>query len=421
MASNTPNLNLLKKDPVTDGNDTFNIRTMLNENWDKIDAAVGEVREELQDIEIPDASLTQAGIVQLSNEINGSRENVAATEKAVSRAFQAGNERKAEVVAALVALGVPASTTETWAQLIPKMETIVRATGDATAADLLAGKKASNAGGPFTGTMPNQGAAIITPSGTGAVTIPDGAYKGAKVAQVSVPAAKVLNDTTIAGVTGSMANQGAKTSTITTQGGQYAIPAGYHNGSGRITASFANLVAGNVRNGVNIGGVAGTLQPGGVATLSLSDTNVLAPVGDSFKDLITFPQGVKRILFYSTMQYGSNNSNTSFRTYNVDLTLNLLFGSAAAFETGGGNIRLFSAIINTTINVWAIEINLETRTYTATYRRTGDGGGEAYSLVYDLPTAFNVDALLTLRFGMRNLGPTPALYHAIMSGTVLYV
>lgn len=37
MASNTPNLNLLKKDPVTDGNDTFNIETMLNENWDKID------------------------------------------------------------------------------------------------------------------------------------------------------------------------------------------------------------------------------------------------------------------------------------------------------------------------------------------------------------------------------------------------
>lgn len=37
MASNTPNLNLLKKDPVADKLDTFNIQTMLNENWDKID------------------------------------------------------------------------------------------------------------------------------------------------------------------------------------------------------------------------------------------------------------------------------------------------------------------------------------------------------------------------------------------------
>lgn len=41
MSSNTPNLGLLKKDPLVDGNETFNIETMLNENWDKIDEAVG--------------------------------------------------------------------------------------------------------------------------------------------------------------------------------------------------------------------------------------------------------------------------------------------------------------------------------------------------------------------------------------------
>lgn len=37
MTSYTNILNLLKKNPVTDGNDTFNIETMLNDNWDKID------------------------------------------------------------------------------------------------------------------------------------------------------------------------------------------------------------------------------------------------------------------------------------------------------------------------------------------------------------------------------------------------
>lgn len=42
MASNTSNLGLLKKDPLTDGKDTFNIRTMLNDNWDKIDEFAGE-------------------------------------------------------------------------------------------------------------------------------------------------------------------------------------------------------------------------------------------------------------------------------------------------------------------------------------------------------------------------------------------
>lgn len=42
MASYTEHLNLLKKNPATDGADTFNIETMLNENWDKIDEAVAK-------------------------------------------------------------------------------------------------------------------------------------------------------------------------------------------------------------------------------------------------------------------------------------------------------------------------------------------------------------------------------------------
>lgn len=37
MPSNTESLNLYKIDPSTDGNSTFNVETMLNENWDKID------------------------------------------------------------------------------------------------------------------------------------------------------------------------------------------------------------------------------------------------------------------------------------------------------------------------------------------------------------------------------------------------
>ena len=42
MASYTPNLDLLKKSPVTDGDDMFNVETMLNENWDRIDRGVGD-------------------------------------------------------------------------------------------------------------------------------------------------------------------------------------------------------------------------------------------------------------------------------------------------------------------------------------------------------------------------------------------
>ncbi|GAA0390606.1 phage tail protein [Paenibacillus motobuensis] len=232
MASNTPNLNLLKKDPVTDGDDTFNIQTMLNDNWDKIDEAVGEVKEELQDLDIPPASLTQAGITQLSSAIDSPEEDKAATPKAVKvaveaasaaqitanaantaataaqskadQAFQAGNERKAEVVAALVALGVTASTNDSWDTLISKMATVIKATGNAAISDVLAGKTFSNVSASgLTGTMPNQGAKTITP-GTANQTIAAGYHNGSGLVKgdPNLIADNLPKDKTIFGVTG---------------------------------------------------------------------------------------------------------------------------------------------------------------------------------------------------------------------------
>ncbi len=51
MASNTQNLNLYKADPVADANDTFNIDTLLNDNWDKIDQKAGEQENKLTALE----------------------------------------------------------------------------------------------------------------------------------------------------------------------------------------------------------------------------------------------------------------------------------------------------------------------------------------------------------------------------------
>lgn len=61
-------------------------------------------------------------------------------------------------------------------------------------------------------------------------------------------------------VAGTMPNNGARNGTITTQGGQIVIPEGYASG-GTIRAQFANLAPTNVKQGVNIGGVVGTLKP----------------------------------------------------------------------------------------------------------------------------------------------------------------
>jgi phage-related tail fiber protein len=93
MPSQTPNMGLYKVNGETDGNDTFNVDVVLNDNWDKLDAAVGQIQEELDNVTVtvPDASLTEKGIVQLSNATNGTSETMAATPKAVKDAYDRGS------------------------------------------------------------------------------------------------------------------------------------------------------------------------------------------------------------------------------------------------------------------------------------------------------------------------------------------
>lgn len=64
-------------------------------------------------------------------------------------------------------------------------------------------------------------------------------------------------------VTGTMPNRGAVTGTITTVDGTYTIPNGYHDGSGVVSISAteqAKLIASNIREGVVILGVTGTMS-----------------------------------------------------------------------------------------------------------------------------------------------------------------
>ena len=59
--------------------------------------------------------------------------------------------------------------------------------------------------------------------------------------------------------TGTMPNRGSVgTQIISTQHGEYTIQEGYHNGLGKVRATFANLAPENVKSGVNIGGIIGT-------------------------------------------------------------------------------------------------------------------------------------------------------------------
>ena len=161
-------------------------------------------------------------------------------------------------------------------------------TGGATAADgdVLSGKTYWKDGAKRTGTMTNQGAKTSALNCGGSYTIPAGYHNGSgKVTansltsqtgvdsgKTAAAAAQILTgyQAWVNGskITGSMANQGAKTSALNC-GGSYTIPAGYHNGSGKVTANSlasqtsATAAAGNILSGktawVNGTKITGTL------------------------------------------------------------------------------------------------------------------------------------------------------------------
>ena len=64
-------------------------------------------------------------------------------------------------------------------------------------------------------------------------------------------------------LTGTMPNNGAVTGTISTKGAEYTIAQGYHDGSGKVSiaaAEQAKIIAENIREGITILGVTGTMS-----------------------------------------------------------------------------------------------------------------------------------------------------------------
>lgn len=89
----------------------------------------------------------------------------------------------------------------------------------------------------------------------------------ANTSDANAVAAEILTTKTayVNGVklTGTMPNRGAVTGIITSLAGEYTIPSGYHDGSGKVSidaAEQAKLIASNIREGVTILGVAGTMS-----------------------------------------------------------------------------------------------------------------------------------------------------------------
>lgn len=82
--------------------------------------AEGITLQEMDSAEVSRLAM-KSEVGTLSNLQTTTKSNLVA---AINEAFQSGNERKSQMVAALVARGVPATTNDSWDSLIGKMDTI---------------------------------------------------------------------------------------------------------------------------------------------------------------------------------------------------------------------------------------------------------------------------------------------------------
>jgi len=117
---------------------------------------------------------------------------------------------------------------------------------DVTVSDVLAGKKFHLPSGEFsTGTCSYDA---------------DTSDATAVAAEILATKTAYKNGTKL---TGTMTNNGAVAGTISTKTGQYTIPQGYHDGSGKVSIASteqAKIIATNIREGVTILGVTGSMS-----------------------------------------------------------------------------------------------------------------------------------------------------------------
>lgn len=113
-----------------------------------------------------------------------------------------------------------------------------------------------------------------------------------KSSGLTAVAAEILAGKTAAvggeALTGTMPNRGAVAGTISTKDGEYTVPPGYHDGSGKVgidATEKAKIIPANIREGINILGVDGTMS--GSEDAKPQSREVAAPLDE---DLTVLPE-----------------------------------------------------------------------------------------------------------------------------------
>lgn len=123
--------------------------------------------------------------------------------------------------------------------------TLIDLTGDdVTASDVLTGKKFHlPSGAPGVGTCAFDADTSDATAVAAEILLSKTAYKNGEK------------------LTGTMPNNGAVSGVIGTVSGQYTVPQGYHDGSGKVgidATEQSKIIAGNIKSGVEILGITGT-------------------------------------------------------------------------------------------------------------------------------------------------------------------
>ncbi|MEY8001625.1 hypothetical protein AB8U03_15755 [Clostridium sp. Mt-5] len=270
MAKNTEHLGLYEKES-TDGNDTFNVQAMMNDNWDKIDQFAKNTDDKILNlgatsnsgnaysVSAPSSFILQDGqllLVKFNADSTGAISlNVGGTgAKSVKDYFK---NPVTNVSADLPAILSYESSSDSFI--------LSGKGGDGTAVsnDIRLGKTATTKNGLVTGTLDlsnvtsdNLRSGVVIDGVTGKSSVIDTADGTATAPQIRQGQTAYVNG---AKVTGTNPVQATGAQTITPGTSDVVKPAGIYDGDITIKGDI-NLVASNVISGKSIFGVAGIVE-----------------------------------------------------------------------------------------------------------------------------------------------------------------